>query len=367
MNEFFCCKKDSQFKRVKNGYQCIHCGKIYPDKEICYLETNYTFKKIKYDRKLRGRKVDYIETQDYKIIATLRTGIIHIDILKEGFKVINKKEFSIKKNVLAHKLNVNNTFLTISEKGVINLYNMKTGEMFSEIKLGVEYNGNELKIFPFGKDGAWLFIDTDKISIFSNDFKIESLVFLFKDKLNCNSIMWISNVDYNSDYDCFAIHINYRLANDEDTRVKRASFILKKNGNEVDVEQYEYNVNFNLTYDFKNEGFYGIQKDIVIKMDKECYVTELGKVPFIKSHSDGGGILWLEEFINYPEKIYFLSSNIIILLYLSEIIIVNIDRNTIEYSFDLNGGLIQSFIFLDFDTICFSAGLNTYIVQLDLN
>lgn len=74
--------------------------------------------------------------------------------------------------------------------------------------------------------------------------------------------------------------------------------------------------------------------------------------------------MWLEEFISYPEKLYFLSSDIVVLLYLREIIIVNIDRNIIEYSFTSNGGLIQLFIILDFETICFSVGLNTYIVKL---
>lgn len=73
-------------------------------------------------------------------------------------------------------------------------------------------------------------------------------------------------------------------------------------------------------------------------------------------------MFWLEEFIGFPEKLIFLKDSVIALRYCCEIVIYDVKKRKIVTS--MEGNLIQSFFIMEEDTICFSAGLNTYIVQL---
>lgn len=366
MDKFFCCKKNANFERIKNGYKCMECGKVFRERMICYSEEMIEFMNKKTYQKFKGRKSEYMDAKEQKILSTLQTGIVTNQFLNDDYEVINKKEFKVKKSVLIHRLNLNDTFLTITDNGVVNVYNTKTEEMFSEVRLGMTYD--KVEVLPFGNEGKWIFIDTEKIGIFSNDFKKFELVLLFKNVLDCNEIMRIFSVDYNSAYDNFVVHVGYRLVDDKDTRMKKAIFVLKMKSSNIEVEQFKCeNVCIELTYDYEKHTFYGICDDKMIRMSEKNKIEEVLKLPFVKKYSDGGGIFWVEEFISYPEKLYFLSDNVVVLHYLGELIVFDIDEKEIKYSYTANGNLIQSFTILDKETICFSAGLNTYIVKCEIS
>lgn len=94
-------------------------------------------------------------------------------------------------------------------------------------------------------------------------------------------------------------------------------------------------------------------------------IEKICELPVVRSYSDGGGVFGLEEFMGFPEKLYFLGDNVIALRYCWEIVILDVKKQRIITS--IEGNLIQSFFVMAESTICFSAGLNTYIVQLELN
>ena len=362
MERFTCCKKDTTFEKLKNGYKCTQCGKIYLNNSICYLKENLEFDDIKYRSKFRGRKADYIKNKNKRLFSTLQTGKVEIMKIDKECNVLEKQIIKVKKNVLEHKLNMNDTFLTITDKGVINVYDIKSEEMISEIKLGIEYSHYKIKILPFGKQGNWLYIDTEKIVIFSNDFKNSRLVLVFKEFIECEKAISISSVDYNLEYDCFAIHILYWKKEVDDNYIKGASFRLN---NEGTYEEIFYDSGIELTYDFDEQIYYGIYHNNMISMNEKGEIQNLQILPSIKKYSDGGGIFWLEEFISFPEKIRFLTDDTIVLIYKFSIIIFNIAEHKIIASF--NTQLLQSFFVMDSDTICISAGVNTYIINVNDN
>lgn len=366
VERFVCCEKTTPFEKVENGYKCTQCGKIYLNKSICYLKENLEFDDTKYQSKFRGRKADYIKNENKHLFSTLQTGKVEVMRIDKEYNVLERKIVKVKKNVLEHKLNMNDTFLTITDKGVINVYDIKRAEIISEIKLGIEYSHYKIKIFPFGKQGNWLYIDTEKIVIFSNDFKNSRVVLVFKEFIESDKAMSISSVDYNLEYDCFAIHILYWKKEVDDNYIKRASFHLNNNEGTYTYEKIFYDSGIELTYDFDEQIYYGIYNNTMIMMKRNGEVNILYELPIVKSYSDGG-IFWVEEFLSSPHKMFFLSNNLVVLLYAHEWIIMDIENKIIKRAFDAKSNLIQSFFILDENTITYSAGLNTYIVKISDN
>lgn len=364
MERFVCCQTDTHFEKIKRGYRCKDCGKIFLDKSICYLGVETEFKSTKTFDKFRGRKADYIKNVNKHIFSTLETGKVVVMNMDDNYSVMDSKAFKVKKNVLEHKLNNNNTFLTITDKGVVNVYNMETQKMVSEIKLGIEYSHYKIQIFPFGSEGKWLYIDTEKILLLSNDLRTLKEILLFKDYIEGEKIMSISSVDYTLGYNSFAIHIRYWKKENAGEFIKHASVIVKNNGETCTVEKNLDDSKFDLTYDFIENIYYGIYHNKMISMTQIGKINEMCELPIIKRYTNGGGILWLEEFIRFPEKLYFFSENLIAFLYLHELIVLDIEKSEIKFCFDAKSNLIQSFIIFDKNVFSFSAGLNTYIMKI---
>jgi hypothetical protein len=362
--KFLCCQQAPHFKKIKNGYQCLDCGKIFFRKSLDYGGKNYSFSKWKYQWKIRGRKADFIKCRDVFIFSTLETGKINLIYYDRENRIIEQMQIKVKKTVMMHKLNFNNTFLTITENGVINVYNIKTGEMKAQLKSEEQYYKHKIKIFPLGKRGKWLYIDTQKIINFSNDFNHKQQVVYFQ-KILDNEILAINSVDCNEKYDYFLIHVCYLSKEiDNDKHIQQATIVLKCECNDFDIKILHYGVENELTYNFKSNTYYGVKHNEVIKMDSKGNSEKICESPVVRSYSDGGKIFWLEEFTRFPEKLYFLQDNVIALRYSWEIVILDVQKQKIIAAIEEN--LIQSFFVMAEDTICFSAGLNTYIVQLDL-
>lgn len=360
LNNFICCQENPQFEKVKEGYRCMNCGKIYLSSSIEYEGKTITFGKIKYQTKIRGRKADYLK--NINTFSTLETGKVNIMHMDNQYDIVSTKSIKVKKNVLEHKLNFYSKCLTISEKGIIDIYDIESEEIIGQYKTGREYNHYKLKIFPLGQEGKWLYIDTEKILSCSSEFNNRKTILQFRDVFG-NDILSIKSVDYNLTYDSFAIHVNY-ITEKEDGKhnIMQSSFVLKyKNGN-FDVEHIVNKDGYKLSYEFKTGIFYGIDCNKLISVNQD--IGELYNLPIVRCYSDGEGIFFVEEFIRFPEKSYFLTDNVIVLLYMQEIIILDIKKRKIIDSFDGGYNLIQSFFIIDINTICFSAGLNTYIYNV---
>jgi hypothetical protein len=242
---------------------------------------------------------------------------------------------------------------------------MKTGELKSQLKSGEKYYEHKMKIFPLGKRGGWIYIDTKKIIGFSGDFSQKQQVICFEDILG-KEILAIKSVDCNVEYDYFLIHVCYVSKEIENNKyTERATIILRYQHNNFDIKILRYGIENELTYNFESNMYYGIKHNEMIKMDSRYNIEKICELPVVRSYSDGGGVFWLEEFMGFPEKLYFLGDNVIALRYCWEIVILDVKKQRIITS--IEGNLIQSFFVMAESTICFSAGLNTYIVQLELN
>lgn len=292
----------------------------------------------------------------------LETGKVNFIYFDSQNKIIEKRQIKVKKTVLQYKLNFNNTFLTITENGVIDVYDMQTGKMKAQLKSGQQYYKHKIKIFPLGKQGEWLYIDTQKIIRFSNDFDCKQRIVYFQEILD-NDILAINSVDCNEMHDYFLIHVCYLSKEIENNQhIQQATIVLKYGCNDFDVEILHYGVENELTYNFKSNTYYGVKHNEMIKMDSQGNSEKICELPVVRGYSDGGGVFWLEEFMRFPEKLYFLKDNVIVLRYSWEIVVLDVRKQKIITS--IEGNLIQSFFIMAEDTICFSAGLNTYIVNV---
>lgn len=362
---FLCCKKKPHFEKIKNGYKCMDCGKIFLRKSLDYKGKTFPFRKWRYQKKFKGRKADFIKCKDVSVFSTLETGKVNFIYIDGKNVIVEEISIKVKKAVLEHKLNFNNTFLTITENGVIDIYNMKTGEIKSQLKTGEKYYDHTMKIFPLGKKGEWIYIDTKKIISFSGDFSQKQQVIYFEGILG-NEILSIKSVDCNVEYDYFLVHVCYVSKEIENSKyVERAAIILRYQHNNFDIKILRYGIENELTYNFESNTYYGVKHNEMIKMDSRYNIEKICELPVVRSYSDGGGVFWLEEFMGFPEKLYFLKDNVIALRYCWEIVILDVKKQQVITS--IEGNLIQSFFVMAENTICFSAGLNTYIVQLDLS
>lgn len=362
---FKCCQTNPHFEKTKNGYKCMDCGKIFLRKSLDYNGKTIPFSQWGNQKRIRGRKADYIKCKNGSIFSTLETGKVNFMYIDNKNELVDKTSIKVKKTTLEHKLNFNNTFLTITENGVINVYNMKTGETISQLKSGKKYYVHKMKIFPLGKKGEWIYIDTEKIINFSGDFDQKQQVIYFESILD-NEILAIKSVDCNVEYNYFLIHVCYVSGETENNKyIERATIILTYQHNKFDIKILRYGVENELTYNFESNLYYGVKHNEMIKMDDRCNVEKICELPVIRSYLDGRKVFWLEEFIGFPEKLYFLKDNVIVLRYCWEIVIFDVKKQKIITSIESN--LIQSFFIISEQTICFSAGLNTYIVQLDLD
>ncbi len=134
-----------------------------------------------------------------------------------------------------------------TKNGVIDVYNMKTGETISQLKSGEKYYVHKMKIFPLGKKGEWLYIDTEKVINFSGDFDQKQQVIYFKDILG-NEILTIKSVDCNVEYNYFLIHVCYVSGEIENSKyIERATIILRYQHNKFDIKTDRIFKSFPLT------------------------------------------------------------------------------------------------------------------------
>ncbi|MCM1181036.1 MAG: hypothetical protein NC347_12315 [Clostridium sp.] len=364
--KFNCCQQEPKFKKINNGYQCVYCGKFFKSESVEYRGKSFSFDKLKYQAKFRGDKADYLISEDEHIFAVMHPGIVDIMYLDNAHNVLDRKSVKVKKSVKEVRLNYNHTFLTITDRGVVDVYSMETGQSIAQYKSGRQCNCFKLNILPFGKQGNWLYIDTEKIIWFSNDFKESNTVLLFTDlfKDGAFSINGAMNfAENNSEYDRFAFHILYRDQIEGKNWLKRASIVLDYEKDVFNVKKIFYDAGYNMTYDFIKQKYFGAYNDDMVCMNERGEIEKIQKLPIIKKYSDGGGIFPLEEFIGFPEKIRFITDTKVALIYTFSIVILDIKEQEIVVSYHTK--LILSFLIIDSETICFSAGINTYIVDLN--
>lgn len=366
--KFNCCQKESQFKKINNGYQCVYCGKIFLSESVEYRGKSFSFDKLEYKAKFRGDKADYLNSEDKHILAAIHPGIVDIMYMDNAHNILDKKSVKVKKSVNEVRINYNHTFLTITDRGVIDVYSMETGQSIAQYKTGRQCNCFKLNILPFGKQGNWLYIDTEKIVCFSNDFRESNTVLLFTDLFN-NGAFSISRAmnfaEHNSEYDSFAFHVLYWDQIEGKDWLKGASIILDCEKGVFNIKKIFYDAGYNMTYDFKKQKYFGTYNDDMVCINESGEIKKIQKLPIIRKYSDGGGIFHLEEFIGFPEKVYFITDSKIALIYTFSIVILDTKKQKIMVSYHTNTKPILSFLIIDSETICFSAGINTYIVDLD--
>lgn len=359
MERFTCCQAEPHFETIKNGYQCMDCGKVFLNRSIDYNTENLVFDKLRYQVKFRGRKADYIKS--INLFSTLQTGVVNIMQMDDEYTVLEQKNIKVKKSVLTHRLHFNHTLLTITDHGVIDVYDTTTEKAIAQFKSKKEYY--KLEVFPLGKTGNWLYIDTEKIVCFSNDFQESRTIVLFQDMFR-EGVMWICSVDVNTDYDCFAIHVRYLKNIDDKTYIRGASFVIKYQDDDFDVKHTLHGAEDELTYDFERKIYRGINQDKMLLVKEDGKIDEVCELPTVRSYSDGGGVFWVDEFISSANKLYFIRDHVIALLYDGQVIVLDIQKQEILHSMEVGYNLIQSFFVMDAHTICFSGGLNTYIVSV---
>lgn len=361
LERFTCCQKEPHFEQIKNGYRCMDCGKVFWRRTIDYRDEVFAFDKLRCQAKFKGRKADYVKSAN--LFSTLQTGRVNIMRMDAAYTVLEEKSYKVKKSVLEHKLNFNNTFLTITEHGIIDIYDMETGEGISQYKSGRKYSPYKIKVFPLGKTGKWLYIDTEKIVCFSDDFQESRTILLFQD-LFTEGVMSVQSADCTLEYDSFAVHVLYWKTIDGKKYLRGASLVIKFEEDGYDRKHILYGAEHDMTYDFEKDIYHGIYHDKMIMIKDDGKTNELCELPTVRSYSDGGGVFWVEEFIGFAEKLYFLTDHIIVLFYDWEMIILDIQKQEILYSVETGYNLIQSFFVMDKHTICFSAGLSTYIINV---
>ena len=119
-----------------------------------------------------------------------------------------------------------------------------------------------------------------------------------------------------------------------------------------------------MTYDFVKQKYFGTHNNEMVCMNKRGEIKNLQKLPIIKTHSDGGGIFPLEEFVSYPEKIRFITDTRIALIYTFSIMVFDLEKQIIEAAYYTESNPVKTFCIIDSETICFSAGINTYVIDL---
>ncbi len=260
-------------------------------------------------------------------------------------------------------LNFNNTFLTVTQSGIIDVYSTDTQEAVAQFKTVRTKNSDyyDMKVCPLGTDGRWLLVDREKVSCCSNDFKECQTLLLFRDVVR-GDVLSIASVDCNLGYDCFAVHINYWI---DSQHIAQASFIIVSREEKYDIRHILYAPENDLTYDFGKQIYRGVYHDKMIMVNEQGRIDEQCRLPTVRSYSDGGGIFWVEEFIRFPEKLFPLSDHAVALVYLYEIIILDTREQKIIAAYETGYGIISSFHVMDSNTICFSGGRNTYIVEID--
>ncbi len=364
--KFVCCQKEPRFEKIKNGYRCAHCGRIYWNKSVDYNGEIFLFDKLNYLTKFRGDKADHIIDGDMHILAIIHAGIVDIIYMNAAYEVESKKSIKVKKSAREVKLNFDNRFLTITDRGIIDVYDIETGHVISQFKTGRKCNCFKLNILPFGKNGDWIYIDTQKIACFSSDFKESQIILSFADifeqeAFSVNGAM--NYADNDSEYRSFAFHVMYWSLNNKKKLLTGASIFLNYQNGGFNIQQIHYEAECDMTYNFDEKLYVGIYRDEMIKVGESGKVEKIRMLPTVKEYSDGGGVFWVEEFIGYPEKIRFLSEDKIALVYTFSIIIFDIKEQKIIASY--HAKLILSFFVMDSETICFSAGINTYIIHLE--
>lgn len=198
----------------------MDCGRVFLRKTLDYNGKTILLSKWDYNEKIRGRRADYIKIKNNSVFSTLQTGRVNLMHISDRNVFLDKTSIKVKKAVMRHVLNFNNTFLTITVNGVVDVYNMENGEKISQLRSGKDYYN--IKILPLGKKGKWLYIDTEKINCLSCDLLTEQKVICLEDIFG-NEIISIRSVACTAKYDYFVIHILYRIGQ----YMKRASVLYR--------------------------------------------------------------------------------------------------------------------------------------------
>lgn len=53
---FLCCQKKPHFEKIKNGYKCMDCGKIFLRKSLDYNGKSFPFSKWRYQKNLEAER-----------------------------------------------------------------------------------------------------------------------------------------------------------------------------------------------------------------------------------------------------------------------------------------------------------------------
>jgi hypothetical protein len=353
MDRFICCKEPAKFEKTKNGFKCLYCGKMFLQKSLLWQNQVVDIQpnKIKKLEKYRGRKSDYLKSKC--IYSTLETG--KVNIYKKASGIFEySKTIIVKKNVLKHLINKDGKLITVSESGVIDVYDIESETKISSFK--TEYSYRHIEICP--ELNGWLYLDKEKIIWLSSDCSQRESILTFSD-INIEDVWHVEKIESNDSNEFYAFFW-YRDEENQPSKVgvTKIERDLKK-GFKYSFMSFPFKY---YSYDFKEESFYGIEdKKSFLKFNSKKKDVE---VPIVQKYSDGGGVFWVEEFFDYPNNVHRIKEDVFYLKYYHDFIVYNIKTHMIINWYDFGSDLIQSVVIIDENMISVSAGLNSYIVTV---
>lgn len=352
MDKFKCCNEPAKFKKIKDGYECVYCGKIYPRKSILFQDKNMDInsEKLKGITKFRGRKAEYLNSQ--RKYFTLETGKVNMyEYSEDTFNYI--KTINVKKNVLLFSVNDENSLLTVSERGVLESYSIDNATVINSIKTGERYT--YIEICP-AKNG-WIYCDREKLQWFSSDLSHKENILSFTD-IDLDDVWHVNRIEQNDSNDVFIVSFWYRTEKNQSSKVGIVKIFVNPDGS-FSYEFFELPFGY-YSYEFSKQLFYSVYKNILYI--EENNIKKEIEVPIIRKYSDGN-ILWFEEFFDYPKNIQLISEKVFGLWYDQDYIIYDIKNQIVLKWYNFEYNLIQSVVFINKNMISISAGLNSYIVN----
>lgn len=357
---FYCCVNQPLIKVNENGYVCPKCGKYYAKYSILFQNETLNFEELRKKNliKLRGRKVS--KTSNNKEIATLQTGKVSFYNLSEKGTPLFFREYEVKKSSLELHVQENNIFLTITDSGVVDVYEKNNGTLIGSRKIKSKFSN--YYVTPCEREAKWLLVTAPGIYLCDESFSKEQEIVNLFEELDCYKFNVKKINSYNESGE-YVFYIRY-LSNIKDNYHKYALIVVNADGGRVEysikkLENYEYRY----TYQLDKNKYYALKSNVLYEICNDV-PKKICELPIVVELLDGDVLQHPEQFLESPIGIQFINKDLIALLYDTELIIFDISTQKIKQSFCFKENLMQSFLILD-NRIIFSTGLNTYIYNLE--
>lgn len=347
--EFISCCNNVNFQKKGDYWICNLCGKKYHRSIVKYqnMEIFDVIQEgayIKY--KLKGRKVNKINDEFIGILYQNKYYLASINCLKSEIRT-----FEVDKNIYSI---ISNGYQYIATKfsGKILLYCME-----KNLVIRSKIN-RKLEFICALKNKFWLVLEDDRLCIYDLERNHEEQFADLGEILQAEKIKIINN-NMNYSKDKAVIYFSYI----KDGYDRNASIMINCIGNKFDYNIVIWDELYqSMEYVFDEEYYFGIYGRKLCQINNKQERKEILSVPLQVTITDGG-MFKPERFVEKPNKI-IIWKDCFVLLYMSELIIINRHNENIIFNFiGRQGDLIQSCELINEKCLSFSCGQNVYIVE----